>query len=103
METVWNDLGVMVVASGFARRLERQRDDWYGAFLLATKRAGDAGELLVELKRQRDELLEALEDIAFGTVIKRAPGGCGQQQLWTAAQMSQHAADAIAAVKGGDQ
>ena len=27
METVWNDLGVMVVASGFARRLERQRDE----------------------------------------------------------------------------
>jgi hypothetical protein len=27
METVWNDLGVMVVHSGFARRLERQRDE----------------------------------------------------------------------------
>jgi hypothetical protein len=26
METVWSDLGVMAVPSGFARRLERQRD-----------------------------------------------------------------------------
>jgi hypothetical protein len=41
-----------------ARRLERQRDEWQWAFLLATKRAGDAGELLVELKRQLDELLD---------------------------------------------
>jgi len=53
------------------------------------------------LERQRDELLEALEDIAFGAVIKRASGGCGQRQLLSAAQMSRHAESAIAAVKGG--
>jgi hypothetical protein len=68
------------------QRLERQRDDWYGVFLLATKRAGDAGELLVELKRQRDELLEALERIAPRTSDKWSRDACE---------------DAIAAVKGG--
>ena len=35
METVWNDLGVWVVASGFARRLERQRDEALDALELA--------------------------------------------------------------------
>jgi len=54
------------------------------------------------LERQRDELLAALEDIAFGAVIKRASGGCGQRQLSSAVQMSRHAESAIAAVKGGN-
>jgi len=101
METVWNDLGVMVVASGFSRRLERQRDE------LTDRWEKSANAFLIEqgrreaVERQRDELMEALEDIAFGAVIKRASGGCGQRQLLSAAQMSRHAESAIAAAKGG--
>lgn len=46
METVWNDLGVWVVASGFARRLERQRDE--------------ALEQLAAMTNQRDAALMAI-------------------------------------------
>ena len=70
-----------------SKRLERQRDEWHGAFLLATKRAGDAGELLVGLKRQRDELLAACE--------------------WAVSEFGKHTRPspldkAIAAAKGGE-
>ena len=78
-----------------ARRLERQRDDWYGAFLLATKRAGDAGERLVEMKRQRDELMDAL------TVIKTIASYPHHPNALHAIQSI--AKNTIAAVKGGDQ
>jgi hypothetical protein len=83
-----------LVRASFARRLERQRDEWHGAFLLAAKRAGDAGELLVGLKRQRDELLEALYAIE-----ERFVDGCDTYDDWKF--MGETARAAIAAVKGG--
>jgi hypothetical protein len=69
-----------IVTAGFCQRIERE---------------------LAEALEQRDELMEALEDIAFGALIRRASGGCGQRQLSSAAQMSRRAESAIAAVKGG--
>jgi hypothetical protein len=85
-----------------ARRLERQRDEYLEQSAIYIGKFVDMNIRRHIAESQRDELLGALENISFGTVIKRAPGGCGQQQLWTAAQMSQHAEAAIAAVKGGN-
>jgi hypothetical protein len=76
-----------------ALSLDRQRDEWQGAFLLATKRAGDAGELLVELKRQRDELLEALTVIKTVALYPHHPNALHAIQSI--------AKNTIAAVKGG--
>jgi hypothetical protein len=63
--------------------------------------SGEERRMMQRLERQRDELMEALEDSAFGALIRRASGGCGQRQLSSAAQMSRRAESAIAAVKGG--
>jgi hypothetical protein len=41
METVWNDLGVMVVSATFARRLERQRDELMEALERIARNPGD--------------------------------------------------------------
>jgi hypothetical protein len=96
-----------VVEAAFARRLERQRDEARehaanaeASLKMAINSANARQTETEHAMRQRDELLEALEDIAFGAVIKRASGGCGQRQLSSAAQMSRHAESAIAAVKG---
>jgi hypothetical protein len=78
------------------RRLQRQRDEWQGAFLLATKRAGDAGELLVELKRQRDELLEAVESL-----LQHRPRADWEGLTIAEGLTWDDAEDLIAAVKGG--
>jgi hypothetical protein len=78
------------------RRLQRQRDEWQGAFLLATKRAGDAGELLVELKRQRDGLLEALESL-----LQHRPRADWEGLTIAEGLTWDDAEDLIAAVKGG--
>jgi hypothetical protein len=85
-----------------ARRLERQRDEWHGAFLLATKRAGDAGELLVELKRQRDELLKALESITRHRPIMGSTGDYREGQAHILESVTRIAKAAIDAVKGGE-
>jgi hypothetical protein len=73
METVWNDLGVMVVASGFARRLERQRD----------------------------ELLESLESLTHHRPIMGSTGDYREGQMHVLESVARIAKAAIAAVKGG--
>jgi hypothetical protein len=83
------------------QRLERQRDEWHGAFLLATKRAGDAGELLVELKRQRDELLEALEELLTASFRVPSHPVTSNQELRRMDIACRTAEATIAAVKGG--
>jgi hypothetical protein len=97
----WDNEGhysTWVVDADFARRLERQRDEWHGAFILATKRAGDAGELLVELKRQRDELLEALESL-----LQHRPRADWEGLTIAEGLTWDDAEDLIAAVKGGEK
>jgi hypothetical protein len=70
METVWNDLGVMIVASGFARRLERQRDEARehaanaeASLKMAINSANARQAETEHAMRQRDELLEALVEL----------------------------------------
>jgi len=84
-----------------ARRLERQRDEWHGAFLLATKRAGDAGELLLELKRQRDELMEALEELLTASFRVPSHPVTSNQELRRMDIACRTAEATTAAVKGG--
>ena len=88
-------LAYATAMSDHSRKMERQRDEWHGAFLLATKRAGDAGELLVGLKRQRDGLLEAIY-----AIDERFIDGCDTYDDWQF--MGQTARAAIAAAKGGE-
>jgi hypothetical protein len=38
---MWNDIGMMVVLSSFARRLERQRDELLEAFERIARNPGD--------------------------------------------------------------
>jgi hypothetical protein len=83
------------------RRLQRQRDEWQGAFLLATKRAGDAGELLVELKRQRDGLLEALVELLAASSRFPSYHVISNQEMRRKEIACRAAEAAIAAVKGG--
>jgi hypothetical protein len=101
--------GSVIRIASRARRLERQRDEARehaanaeASLKMAINSANARQTEAEHAMRQRDELMEALEDIAFGAVIKRASGGCGQRQLSSAAQMSRHAESAIAAVKGGN-
>ena len=71
MEAVWNDLGVMVVASGFARRLERQRDEAREhaanaevSLKMAINSANARQAETEHAMRQRDELMEAIRRLA---------------------------------------
>jgi len=100
METVWNDLGVMVVASGFARRLERQRDEARehaanaeASLKMAINSANARQTEAEHAMRQRDELMEALERIT------RNPGDCDFETGFTSGHIARAA---IAAVKGGN-
>jgi hypothetical protein len=100
METVWNDLGVMVVASGFSRRLERQRDEARehaanaeASLKMAINSANARQTETEHAMRQRDELLEAL------TVIKTVASYPHHPNALHAIQSI--AKNTIAAVKGG--
>lgn len=55
-----------------------------------------------ELSAERalaDRLANALEDIAFGTIIRRKAGGCGQSLICTPEQLQNYAHRALAAWK----
>lgn len=61
-----------------------------------------ARELERELAAERalaDRLANALDDIAFGTIIRRESGGCGQSLICTPEQLQNYAHRALAAWK----
>lgn len=84
-----------IVDADFARQLERELAEAEDEIARLNQSLKSASSIYDEAKEQRDRLKSALEDIAFGLIIKRVAGGCGQRQLWTASQFSEHAAKAL--------
>lgn len=63
-------------------------------------------ELKGKLEAERalaDRLANALEDIAFGTIVRRKAGGCGQSLICTPEQLQNYAHRAFAAWKKARQ
>ena len=109
-ETDDAQFGTGRVTVDFARRLERQRDD--AREQLAKHQCSFAGTVhiqngeyaeLCEAVRQRDELLEALENIAKQKILDEVedPVCCDFEDGYTTCVEVARAA--IAAVKGGNQ
>lgn len=96
------------VTGNFARRLERQRDEYHRkACDIADERDRACERLAVvslqleDCKAQRDELLAALEAIKRRVPIMGSKGDYREGQLHTLEACSEVASAAIAAVKGG--